>query len=651
MPQIISFFISLFFFLMPAKVLGQEDVLDSVCVGQDSSYVFVRDTLDGFYFEKMDIDITIHENGVYDIVEDIDARFVEPRHGIKRDIPTRFWVKRDMSKTLNRSEYKMLYNRVDVEDIGVSDPFSQESYNELTQVKIGSPDEMVTGRKHYRISYRLKLYDDRVPESDLLFHSVVGTGWTCSTDSVRFTIHFDKEITQEQYERMEIFVGDLGSNDNRAGDVVDYADAKTIQGSIEDLPRYWGLTIYMPLPEGYFKADKELYHYLSWVAAGLTAICLLILLIMIVKGDKRVTSIISFSPPKGMTAADVGALAHGRIRDIELLSMIPWFASEGYISIAKLGDETVLRREKKLPNDAPDYQMSLYKAFFSTKKNSVRLSEYSPKFAEKWMKAKKQLEEKYEGKLNVSSKARIFMLLTAFMLSLTACWSSVSPDGMFYGIGIFVALLILCVAVAAWDYIDIDFSSIRSGAKTIFQVLIAFVATSIPMGLLIVFPLDDEYDFFIPKYLLLALSVAMQIVILFQQRLQRMTDYRRQHLGEIKGLKEFIKTAELHQLRAMLDQDERYFYRILPYAMVFGLVDEWARKFKDLPVKPVSEFANMSAMGISTIVAQRQWKSDVSAQTSKYSSRSSAGGSYSSARSSSGGYSGGGSGGGGGSSW
>jgi len=663
MKQISYIILGILLFLSEAVFALQVGAGDSVCsVVADSAEVlesgnaevYERDVEDGFYFELMDIDVTVHSNHRYDVIEEFDACFVEPRHGIVREIPTRFWTNRTVSTGRDGSKYKMFYNRVDVENITVSEQYTEYDVDELKVLKIGSPEATMTGKQHYRITYTLQLFDDRVSVNDLLFHSIVGTGWQCSTDSVHFKIHLDKAIDQEIYDGLKVYVGPEGNTDDRKNDVIDYADENTIEGSVCELPKYWGVTVYLPLPEGYFAfGPKDIYQYLSWLGVGVSAILLIILIYKIIQGDKKVTSVITFSPKKDMTSADVGSLVDGMVNEIDLLSMIPWFASEGYLAISKSGKDTTLQKLKDLPKKAPDYQQTLFNAFFSSDRTKFELNGDSSSFAKEWLNAKEQLKKKYKDKLDIFSQLRNILLITTVIVSLTVCWSVVPPDGLFYGGGINIALFIIYLIIAgAKENVkeNFGFSSFSKGFSTIVTIPLMAGALIFMVMLVLSVPLTVVEDFFVPKEIIVALLVMMMAALFLQYRLHRMTDYRREKLGEILGLREFIKTAELNELKAMVDKDERYFYRILPYAMAFGLVDKWAEKFKDLPIKEIQEYSYIRISEISTIVPSKQWRSNISDTVTKYQSRSSSGGSYSSG-SSRGGYSGGGSGGGGGSSW
>ena len=118
------------------------------------------------------------------------------------------------------------------------------------------------------------------------------------------------------------------------------------------------------------------------------------------------------------------------------------------------------------------------------------------------------------------------------------------------------------------------------------------------------------------------------------------------------GFKEFIKTAEKSRLEALQNDDPEYFYKILPYAMVFGLSNKWAKLFKDIEVKQPEWYKTSSPLygyDLTSHMASSLYSSSKSAMNivSHDSSSSGSGGSGGGG----GGFSGGGGGGGGGGSW
>lgn len=639
--------------LLPQHLVGQDDDYTNDPLDEyTTEEPYVRDTLDGYYFELMDVDITVHADRTYDIVENVDATFLEYRHGLLREIPTSFWANRDVSAAQDGTQYAMRYNGMEIDDIEVSENYEEEDGQDMKVLRIGRGDEWVIGPHHYRIGYRLRLPNDRVEASDLFLHSVVGPGWVCSMDSVHFTIHFDKEIPDSALSRVRVYVGQVGNSENRASDFIDYADSHTIEGSLQELPQLWALTVELPLPEGYFPADDlPIWINLSWCMAIVTLLLLFILIYREVQGDEHVTPVVTFRPHIGMTSADIGSLIDGEVDDVDLLSMIPWFASQGYLSIEHDGKNTLLHKLMNLPQSAPEYQRTLFNGFFA-QGNTFDISQTSDRFGGVWQQAKASLKSEYKGKLN-TFESKWLLLLATFTLSLTLCWAQAEPNG--WVVGGLANVLLAGFMVVVWQARDfwsdhIHFSGCVGIISSLYILGIVGMAVLFGLTLLISIPFAACDDYYIPSSVLSALTLVMLLVIVCQRRLHRMTSYRRERLAEVMGLREFIRTAEEDRLRKLLDQDERYFYNILPYAMAFGMVSTWASKFERLSVKELQEFGNTHVSQISGLLNGRQWHSHVQRSVVSHNA-STSGGSHGSASSHRGGYSGGGSGGGGGRSW
>lgn len=614
---------------------------------------YVDKAPDGYFFVLQDIEVTVHENRTYDIQEHLLTYFTEQSHGLYRSIPTRFWVSRDVSALQDSSQWEMRYNSVKISNLNVSEPFQPESGDNLLDVRIGSPDVFVNGPHAYDISYTLTLPDDRVAYADLFFHSIVGTGWTCATDSVHFTVHFDKEVPETSLAQLTVLAGAEGNDTDCARSVITYRDSHTLKGSIRDLKPYEGLTLNMPLPEGYFLAGSTpVWVYLSWAAAIITLLLLIRTVLLEMQTEAPVPTVVTFHPIKGLTSADMGSLVDGSVDDIDLLSIIPWFASEGYLAIERRGDDIYLNKLRPLPEDAPQYQQILFNEAFFHGGNTTFQVKSSAAFGTKWEKAKDALTKSYDGKLDEYAGRQKPLLWAMFTFALLVFFNQVEPDAWVTGgvVHVFSLLLFAFYPSVKSQFQSLSFNGCANLVASLFSGCVMSAIVLVFAGLILVAP-GMYSDTYIPSSVPTTLSWLLLATIVFSPRLLRYTAFRRERLGEVRGLQEFIRTAEQDRLRMLLDRDETYFYRILPYAVAFGMVDEWAAKFKDLTVQPTNGYYNTDVSHISRLVAPSHYMSHVHKSVSAATAaRSSSGGSRSSG-SHRGGYSGGGSGGGGGRRW
>ena len=115
---------------------------------------------------------------------------------------------------------------------------------------------------------------------------------------------------------------------------------------------------------------------------------------------------------------------------------------------------------------------------------------------------------------------------------------------------------------------------------------------------------------------------------------------------QLAGFREFIRSVEKDRIRAFLKQDEHYFDKILPYAIVFDVADTWKDKLEGLDIPPPSWYSGNYATFNTHSFMQSLDHSMNTMSATFYSAPSKSGGSFGG-----GGSSGGGFGGGGGSSW
>lgn len=139
------------------------------------------------------------------------------------------------------------------------------------------------------------------------------------------------------------------------------------------------------------------------------------------------------------------------------------------------------------------------------------------------------------------------------------------------------------------------------------------------------------------------LSISGIIVIIFGHFMPRRSPYGFELLHRTKGYKEFIEKSQKYPQRFF--EDKNLFNEILPYAIMFGVVEKFAKAAKDMGLTPNT---NTWYTGVHTFNAMTLANN---INTFSQSFSSTAASRPSSSGSSGGGFSGGGFGGGGGGSW
>ena len=146
-------------------------------------------------------------------------------------------------------------------------------------------------------------------------------------------------------------------------------------------------------------------------------------------------------------------------------------------------------------------------------------------------------------------------------------------------------------------------------------------------------------------YYFILTAVAVFVVQLCLVLMSKRTPYGDKMVERVLGLREFIKSAEKDRIETLFEENPSYFYDVLPYALVLGVSNIWAKHFDGMAMEPPNWYRSTYRSHFSAAVFMGSMdRSFSSLQTSMSSSPSSS-------SSSSGGSSGGGAGGGGGGSW
>lgn len=634
---------------------------------------------DGYYYDKYHVQMTVHADNSYSILEQIDIVFTTPKHGIYRSLITDSWIMRDVSAAQDGSKTELRHYEPKIKNIEVSVPFKVFDEEGVKDVRIGSSDSYYDGPVHFDISYRMEVPSDRVEQSDLFFYSLLGTGEPCSTRYFSFCIDFEQPVPDSSLRALQMFTGALGSGDDVSSQIITTCTPTHIEGSVDFVRPYEAVTLWLPLPEGYFPVITPWQTYVAWISLLLAIIVLLYVLYKELQQRDRVTKVVTFDPPHGMNSAEVGTLIDCSVDDRDLISLIPWLANEGYLRIKKEDNgHTVLKKLDKETGGLPDYVQKFYDALFANGPLFDVTEPTSRQFGAGWLSAREKIDKRMSDKLNeLDGRSFGWLMLGIVFAGMAAAWGSTVHSSWYFGLMMMLSLgfaaLVIWLScyntpVVLWIALPIALLPIAyfSGYEPdiIVNVIREFVYGMIGFDCFGPHYCDVVDDLYVPRLAYDGLLLFAIVVACLSFRLHHLSDYRRKYLGELQGLREFIMTAEKDRLKMLLEQDEQYFYRILPFAVVFGLAKEWTAKFEGLTLADSSAYRHTNFDDLLMlnrlagsdnfrhgIMSEQQAREEAAAKARR---QASSGSSSSSSRSYGGGgrgYSGGGFGGGGSRSW
>ena len=507
----------------------------------------------GERIRSYDIDLTVEGDGDLLVVETIEYDFGgAARRGIQRFVPVRFAYEPD-------DRYERVYP-IDVVDVDTSPgtpgetQVSTESDNLL--VRIGDPNRTITGRHTYRITYRVTGALNGFDDHDELFWNVVGDQWAVPIDQASVTATMPGDVTQ-----VACFAGPTGSRLPCDESASTGATATFAHGSL--LPQE-SMTIVVGFPTGIVPTPEPVLDE-RWTPArafALTPVTGMASGAMAVAGvgavaalgwrhgrDRRYVggevdiafgndsgrhepvplgggtpSPVEFAPPDGLRPGQVGTLVDEVAHPLDVTATIVDLAVRGHLRIEEVeqagwfGQGDWLLRALDRPLDDLHDYERTLYAAIFAEGPEVLLSDLKGRFAAHLAQVQSEL---YDD-------------------AVAQGWFVTRPDhvrALWVGIG--VAVLVAGI------------------------VLTGLAAAFTTFGL-------------VP----LPLVLAGLLLVVFAGRMPHRTPRGTGVLRRALGFRVFIEESEKE--RARFAERANLFSEYLPYAIVFGATEKWARAFAGL---------------------------------------------------------------------
>ncbi|MEZ4502364.1 MAG: DUF2207 domain-containing protein [Dehalococcoidia bacterium] len=506
-----------------------------------------------------DVVIRVEDDGSMVVDETIEYDFGSAqRHGILRDIPVRL-------------RYDDRYDRVydlDVLEVSAS-PGTPAQYQEehpgggLLRLRIGDPDQTITGSHTYRIRYRVRGALNGFEDHDELFWNAIGGEWSAPISSAIVTVVMPGVVTS-----IACYAGPTGSRlpcDEAA------FDGDTARFAHRGLGSFQAMSVVVALPKGVVPAPTPIlderwslgraFTVNRWTVAASAALFAITGFVVtrllwlggrdrrwagsavdIVYGsdggEERAVGLfdggpypVEFTPPEGLRPGEIGTLEDEIAHPLDVTATIVDLAVRGYLTIEEIEptgllsglfgktDWKLTRTEKT--GDLARFEELLLDGLFEDG-DEVQLSDLKTKFVTRL--------KRVQDALYASVVAHGWFLR-----------SPATTRNIWLGIGLGAFAAGIAIEVAA----------------------IAFTKLAL-----------------VP----LALPLFGFVVLAAHRAMPRRTARGTAALTRIRGFKRYIETAERD--RARFAENANLFFEYLPFAIVFGATDKWAKAFEGLAQQP-----------------------------------------------------------------
>ena len=513
-------------------------------------------------FQSVHGNYDVKEDGTVQVTLQYDVYFHEPRHGLEVELYKTYenTLLPDGVTTIDKVVFPIRkLHKLSAQPMDIYED------SKGVVIRMGSPDYTVTGLQHYEFSYEMVMrpvvdaydifYMDLIPKTD-------NPLWDFT-----FDVTFPKALPQGAP-----LVNVTGSNAAHP-----LKEQGTTYSGVFNAGGKSGQEISM-----FANLGADYYHYPSYdyqlIGYG---VLVLVGAFAFLKFMKRtpatpIVDTIEFSAPEGLNSAEVGYVYRNLADSKDIISLIIYWASKGYLTIEELDKSNIqLTKVKDLPRDVSIHELTVFNGLFG-KGDVVTTKALENTFYQTVATAQGQISGTFTGdrKLrngkSIGSAALVWFLFV--IASTVAIWSSyyaVNPFGEMMIVMSVVNLIMM--SFAGIGFILTSMAYRKSNKRPYFGMMFL----SICGGFLVFFAQSN-------LFYALVFGLVTMIASLATATLPSRTAYGAKVTGEVNGLRKFIQVAEKDRLEMLVAETPYVFYDILPYAYVLGVSDAWSKKFESI---------------------------------------------------------------------
>lgn len=532
-----------------------------------ASFAVSADTNNAAYeVTKYDLHAEIDQTHSYHVTENVSVNLPDDLTGISFEIPN--------------GNFRMF----DLKVKGLE--FKNSRTSSSNTISIENPEALTKGDHTYEISYTIREFKDRDDEKDMFYFDALLPSWSRPITEFSIVLDFPENFP---WEDMQYYAGQYGVQnvDTKINYVAD-EEAKTVSLSGMRIPENFGVTVKAELPNGYWQGALDGAWATQLAMLIMTVVTFLLLIMWFIGGrDPKVKKIEQAHPIEGITPAEIGYIFSTRVRTRDIISLIVYFGTKGYLKIS----EYEAKKYKLIRLEAPKQEEKFVRNAYDILFEDVPVGRWveMDELGDKMQRIKKAIEEDVAA--GFSSKemnaytglSRAFRTIGMALLGLSlaaACilkysYEYMSPN-FFEAAAILavtcISLNLLCKQVDRQVYEDEKrFTLILIGLSILFVAVPVYVSVSIIL-------LTGEV---IPAIAIFVTAIIGALLIILMRARAKGNAIL---ASRFMQLRHFIYHPTATVLAENYFQDPNYYYDIVPYALYFNGLETWAISFLTLNV-------------------------------------------------------------------
>lgn len=551
---------------------------------QKRAFAASADPDSNFYFWSIDVNIEVRKDKTFRITERLEVVFKrgDVNTGIIRDIQRISRTSRVVDgKVRQGGQYIAGLSDVELKidgeaaSVGIG-LYDSGQFHSVTMERADGgyfPSSFDVGETSlFELSYTYDMSDD--PVGDFVF-DVLGYEMAQVDGEFTATVKFPEPLDASQVSvrsnRLRAWTpdGEDGEYFTVAGDTVSLRAAGRGEGR--------GLTVQVLLPDGYFsEAVGVTFTWLYLIAMiGLVAgMAGAFSLVMIYRARRPIAPVTLF-PPESMTLARASAVWHNKSRRKDMAAYFLKWAALELVTLERDGKEDFIATRTEKPTDDSTF----------TEQEAAVFAAVFPRGEAGEIFSTREMSKNKTGQYALSSA--ISLLQTA----------ADKPSPLVKGKSRFSVLMCLCMLLPMIGVFIYYCAMLASALPILFLIFIAagtFVGTlairgrepimfvipvllaGVPLGVFGGLFYIGIYDFAGLFFVAIAWwAMSWGLHLLFGRR----TEAGQREYGELLGFRNFLLTAEISRIEALIDETPSYFYNVLPYCLVLGIGDKVQKRY------------------------------------------------------------------------
>ena len=470
-----------------------------------------------------------------------------------------------------------------VKDINVKGAnFYIESTNYDYKVILKPLDKLEKGQHKLKLSYKIYEYSDKDKSGDLFYMNVLPSAFNTPIENIEINILFPNDFVKDD---LQYFAGQFGVQDV-SNKVSANINNNELNMAGKNIPENFSIIIKANLPENYWIGELD-NSWMSKVIVGLSIIMILVLIFLWFIGgrDPKVDTGNELPPNFSITPPEANYLLNGNIGIHDVISMIIYLGSKGYLNIIENEPKKYRLINVTNPEHEPRYIRNFFSGLFGDEysKTALEMNDFIKKLSQLGKNLSENVKSVYAGSdmLSVTGRSKTFRLLGILLIALlNTVTVAINCLARYISIDFINVITIFILTAGAILLINLGLDNIYRPNKLLNIAL--FIAGAIVFLLITTFISFNIYNSF-NDIMIVILYVALIFAdIFFIYIMKARASGNAMIVADVVKLRNSIIHMDNEEIIEKMKDNQDYYYEILPYAYSFLLLDRWTAKFKDV---------------------------------------------------------------------